>query len=343
MHDKQNLWLFAVCLAAGIISLWAIGIPWRDNSEDPTTQVAVLSEDTETAKEQLTDYGMSTDTSKSTIQFSEIADGGVWKDGIPALTDPKFLQLPQDLSAVTYLQNSDEWIVLVRENTAKFYPYAILNRHEIVNDTINNQPVLVTFCPLCGTSIVYSPVINGKTLQFGVSWLLYNSNLLMYDKESESLWLQATWKAVVWESTASSLSRIPHQVITRWTFQQPYPNGLVLSDETWYDKAYTVNPYSSYLSNDQLLFPVNTTDPRLAPKELLIVAWDGYSSVVFVRSKLQELWEATVEHKWFTYTARWTNTWVTIQKWSEMIPHYYEMRFSRVANHEDTSGVWWIE
>jgi len=132
------------------------------------------------------------DFSKHTVPTSEILSGGPPKDGIPALLDPKWI-LPTEAD---FMKDEDRVLALVHKGEAKAYPIKILNWHEIVNDTVGGKPVFVSYCPLCGSGMAFEATLQGKPYTFGVSGLLYKSDVLMYDHQTESLWSQILQEAV---------------------------------------------------------------------------------------------------------------------------------------------------
>ena len=128
------------------------------------------------------------DTSRHSIPVDDIYDGGPGKDGIPAILHPKFISAEE--ADQTFLKKSDRILGIVQNGQAKAYPIKILNWHEIVNDRIGGASIVVTYCPLCGTGMVFDTKVNGRELTFGVSGLLYQSDMLLYDHQTESLWSQ---------------------------------------------------------------------------------------------------------------------------------------------------------
>jgi hypothetical protein len=188
------------------------------------------------------------------------------RDGIPALTNPTMTDR-QD--ADVYLDDEQYGISITVEGETRFYPYQILVWHEVVNDIIKNVPIAVTYCPLSSAGIVYSRNSDGETLEFGVSGKLWNSNLLMYDKSSESLWSQFLGEAIDGAHSGAQLAQISSRVMTWKEWKSMYPNGKVLSRETGYARDYTRNPYLGYDEQRTVLFPVDNRDDRLHPKELV--------------------------------------------------------------------------
>jgi len=206
------------------------------------------------------------DLSNSLISSHKIFSGGPDKDGIPAIDHPKFL----NSSESKFLQPDDRLLGLTYKGISKAYPIKILNHHEIVNDQFADEPVVITFCPLCGSGIAYSAKIAGKTLHFGVSGLLYNSDVLLFDRETESLWSQLMNQAV---SGSMLGKRLLPLAITHTTWQdwrKRFPKTLVLSEETGYYRDYSQNPYKGYHLDRKIWFPVEQQSNRYHPKEMVM-------------------------------------------------------------------------
>lgn len=204
------------------------------------------------------------DLSNASIPVDEILAGGPPKDGIPALSDPELI----DALDATYLQPNDRILGIEIDGIARAYPISILNWHEIVNDQINDQQFAVTFCPLCGTGVAFSSNVAGKVTEFGVSGLLYNSDVLLYDKNTESLWSQIMGVAISGALVGEKLKPIPisHTTWRDWLAQ--HPDTRVLSTDTGYARDYAQNPYAGYEQSRQLFFGVNNKAPEnYHPKE----------------------------------------------------------------------------
>lgn len=205
------------------------------------------------------------DLKNSIIPISEIMDGGPPKDGIPAIDNPKFIK-----GSKVKLEGTDRVLGVFFNGIAKAYPVRILNYHEIVNDHFGSEPVVVTYCPLCGSGIAFSSKIMGKPATFGVSGLLYNSDVLLYDRETESLWSQLMFKAVSGPLVNQKLEPLPTTNTTWKNWRNKYPDSLVLSEETGFNRNYSHNPYPDYSSSSNLFFPVSGNDDRYHPKEVVI-------------------------------------------------------------------------
>ena len=207
------------------------------------------------------------------VPEEEILSGGPPRDGIPAIDAPRFV--PAD--AVTFLQAGDRVLGITRNGVSKAYPVAILNWHEIVNDRFVDEPVVVTYCPLCGTGIAYLARAGEQVLAFGVSGLLYNSDMLLYDRQTQSLWSQIRRQAISGPLQGARLQAIP-LLHTQWAdWKQRHPETLALSTETGYARDYASNPYAGYEHTRNLWFPVQAQDERYHPKEpVLGIEIDGH-------------------------------------------------------------------
>jgi len=310
------------------------------NQHTETLPQEVIKENSQTTVEQqLRIHWLATDTSKTAIDLDEIRNWWPGKDWIPAINEPIYLSQEEALQR-PYVTPESLWIAFALWDEAKFYPYSIMNWHEIVNDTINETPVTITFCPLCWSAIVYDRTTEFKVLDFGVSGLLRESNLLMYDKETETLRSQARWEAMVGHFQWTKLKRLKSDVINFQQFTQNYPDGVVLSDDTWYQRDYTFTPYGEYDENDILYFPVSNDDTRLPKKEILYIVNDNDTSLAFTKKGLLDQWTATLQVGEEVYTAT-LEKWITTVKNSawKILPWYHEMWFSRIAHNPKSKNI----
>ncbi len=186
--------------------------------------------------------GWKTDFTKFAVPLSEFESGGPGKDGIPALSDPKLV----DAGHADYLKAQEPVIELEVGDDARAYPLEILTWHEIVNDDVGGVPVAVTFCPLCNTALVFDRRVEGKTLEFGTTGNLRNSDLVMYDRQTESWWQQFGGEAVVGRYTGTTLRQLPARIVAWREFEREHPDGRVLSRDTGYSRPYGQNPYRGY-------------------------------------------------------------------------------------------------
>ena len=222
-------------VALGI--LFGLGLGW------PSTLIAQVSSRVVTeSKRQLirtTPQDAPFDVTRHSIPLKEIRGGGPPKDGIPALFDPSFVS-PAEAGS---LRDKDLILGVSLAGVSKAYPIRILNWHELVNDLIGARPILVSWCPLCGSGIVYDPVIDGTRYLFGVSGLLYSRNVLMYDRQTNSLWSQLALQAVTGPMAGTSLSVLPAEHTTWGEWKRRHPETLVLSFDTGYTRDYGRDPY----------------------------------------------------------------------------------------------------
>lgn len=218
---------------------------------------------------------MITDRVKHSVPLDEILGGGPPKDGIPSIDRPKFVSVAE---ANKFLSDGEPGLALSINNTKRFYPFQILVWHEIVNDTIpassgvegNDHRVLVTYCPLCLSGIVFDPTVKGERVEFGTSGKLWNSNLVMYDRKTESLWSQILGEAIVGEMTGTQLKVLPSDMIKYKDFKKLDPDGQVLSRDTGATKFYGQDPYGDYYTTPGTYFPVGKKDNRLSEKDFVL-------------------------------------------------------------------------
>ncbi|GIW52148.1 MAG: hypothetical protein KatS3mg081_1503 [Gemmatimonadales bacterium] len=184
-----------------------------------------------------------TDFSKRSVPLEEIVPGGPPKDGIPAIDRPKFVSVQQ---ADRWLDDREPVVVVDLGGEAKAYPLQILIWHEIVNDAVGGVPVAVTYCPLCNTALVFDRRVADRILDFGTTGRLRHSDLVMYDRQTESWWQQATGEAIVGTYTGSKLRFLSALVVSWKTFKSTYQSGKVLSRQTGHSRPYGKNPYAGY-------------------------------------------------------------------------------------------------
>lgn len=224
------------------------------------------------------EYWDLTDFCLHSVPYSEIRSGGVAPDGIPPIDDPMFE--PVTLAS-EWLQPQSPVIAVVIEGEARAYPLAILIWHEIVNDTIAEIPLIVTYCPLCNSAIVFNRSVNGETLRFGVSGNLRNSDLIMWDSATQSWWQQFTGEAIVGAYTGTLLDVIPSQLVSFAAFSEAFPDGQVLSRETGAARAYGRNPYTGYDATlDPFLF-AGEIDPRMPATAYVLAGVIGDTPIAY--------------------------------------------------------------
>lgn len=201
------------------------------------------------------------------IDENLILDGGPGKDGIPAINDPKF----SSLNEVNFLSDDDLILGYRSGNIIRAYPHPVLDYHEIVNDDIGNESIALTYCPLTGTGIGWDREYNGNKTTFGVSGLLYNSNLMPYDRLTGSTWSQQRLDCVNGERI-SEKAKLFSFIETTWgSWKTAYPNAQILNTDTGVSRDYSRYPYGNYKTNNSnLIFPITKEDDRLALKERVL-------------------------------------------------------------------------
>ncbi len=217
--------------------------------------------------------GWKTDFARTAVPWKEILSGGPPKDGIPAIDKPQFLPLDQ----VKDLKDVEPMITIAIGGKARAYPIRILMWHEIVNDTLAGRPISVTYCPLCNAALVFDRNVNGRILDFGTTGKLRNSDLIMYDRQTESWWQQFTGEGIVGAYTGTLLKLLPSRLESFARFKERYPKGEVLVPNNAHLRDYGRNPYARYDSRSgpyEMLYSGElTTD--IAPMARVVVARDG--------------------------------------------------------------------
>jgi len=217
------------------------------------------------------------DLSDSLVPAAEIHHGGPARDGIPAIDRPVFVAVGE----ADYLRDDDPVLGIDRNGVRKAYPIRILDYHEIVNDRFGRESVVVSYCPLCGTGMAFVAAVDGTVHRFGVSGLLYNNDVLLYDRETDSLWSQLKRQAISGPLRGSRLQQIAMSH-TRWSdWRRRHPDTGVLSMDTGFRRDYRRSPYAGYERNEKLYFPMRrAVDPRYHPKERVIgLSINGASKV----------------------------------------------------------------
>lgn len=192
------------------------------------------------------------DLSSAIIPVEEVLSGGPLRDGSPSIDRPKFISASQ----ATFLRPDDLVVSVTADGRTRAYPLRLLVWREIVNDTVGTQALAVTYCPLCGTAMVFNRRVGSRVLTFGVSGLLYQSDVLMYDRQTESLWSQLAMKSVAGKLVKTELSWLASEQLTWAAWKQKYLGGQVLSTDTGYRRDYNRQANPGYEQREQTMFPV---------------------------------------------------------------------------------------
>lgn len=224
--------------------------------------------DEELRKARISASGWKTDFRYHTVPYSEVLSGGVPRDGIPPLDKPSFVSVD---AASEWLEDQEPVVSVEIHGEAKAYPLQILTWHEIVNDVVGGVPVAVTFCPLCNSAIVFDRRLEDRLFDFGVSGFLHGSDLIMWDRQTQSWWQQLTGEGIVGELAGSQLMLMPSSIVSWTDFRVGHRDGLVLLRDTGFNSGYGRNPYAGYDRADTppFLFQGNL-DGRLLPKERVV-------------------------------------------------------------------------
>lgn len=208
----------------------------------------------------------SLDQSKAKIDLSKLRQGCPVKDCIPAINNPKFISAAE-AEQKNQIKEEDVVFAVSHKGVNRAYPQRILNWHEIVNDTVAGDSIMITFCPLCGTAIGFERPSDST---FGVSGKLVNSNLVMYDRKTNTLWQQLGGEAIVGELVGQKLKPFPTDTVLWKDWKKLHPDTQILSQDTGYSRDYSAYPYGSYEKDRSIYFPADgETDSRLHPKQIV--------------------------------------------------------------------------
>ncbi len=209
----------------------------------------------------LTDKGV-----RYIVDPSKIIGGGPPKDGIPSIDNPKFVTVAE---ADKWIAEEELVLVLTHKGQKRVYPLQIMVWHEIVNDNIGGDPILITYCPLCGTGIAYERMLDGEAVEFGTSGKLYNSNLVMYDRKTDTYWSQIDGRAIVGELTGQELKAVSIDTVVWRDWRVQNNEAEVLSNDTGFNRQYGNDPYGNYYEDSFLFFEVEEKDDRVHPKTVV--------------------------------------------------------------------------
>lgn len=214
------------------------------------------------------DANWRTDFSRHTVPLDEIRSGGPPRDGIPPIDHPQFVSFD---AATPWLHTREPVVAVHRHGVAKAYPLQILIWHEIVNDIVGEEPIAVTFCPLCNSAVAFHRQLDGQVLDFGTTGRLRHSDLVMWDRQTESWWQQLSGEAIIGTLAGKRLTAIPASIVSYAAFKQTFPDGVVLSQATGFQRDYGRNPYLGYDAIDSTPFLLSgAPDPRLPPMERVV-------------------------------------------------------------------------
>ncbi len=266
----KRIWIIPVVVAVLVVAALAA---WRNLKlkEFFSTQYPELDGGTY-------DQSLSKDGLSYLVPPSQVYDSGLGANGVPALNDPEYIDV---YAADEFLADEIFGLDVEAGGVHYFYPFQIMNWHEVVNDTLNDVPLAITYSTLCGTPIVYERTVAGAEVNFSVSGKIYNSASLLTDGSSETLWNQATGEAIVGLEVGQMLTRYPSVVMPWRVFKDEFENGLVLSNITGYDREYGRHPYGGYETAPFIYFPVNHLNDRQQPKEIVFDVTNGEDHIAY--------------------------------------------------------------
>lgn len=357
MHSQRIIIVAVIVLGAVAVftlsrTLSRNDFPLPKGGETKKETIAIPNEDQTFSTKEI----MVTDGVKHSVPFNEILGGGPPKDGIPSIDSPKFVS---KAVANKFLNDNEPGIALDINGAIRFYPFQILVWHEIVNDTINGQRVLVTYCPLCLSGIVFDPVVptsaeatagrQGERVEFGTSGKLWNSNLVMYDRKTGSLWSQILGEAIVGEMTGTQLKTLPSDITRFGEFKKQHPEGSVLSRETGATRFYGHDPYGDYYTTPGTYFPVSKKDDRLSDKDFVLGIVVNGKAKAYLPEAVKKVGEVTDQFAGKTIVAKYEKEIDAVRLFSaegesssggekklERINPFGAFWFSWVAAHPDT-------
>ena len=278
------------------------------------------------------------DLSNSSLPPEQIYSGGPPRDGIPAISDPRLIAAGE----ADHLKPTDRVVGISLGEQARAYPIAILNWHEIVNDDIDGRRLAITYCPLCGTAVAFDATIDGSPTDFGVSGLLYNNDVLLYDRATESLWSQIMSEAISGERVGTKLTMLPVSHTTWRDWLAKHPDTLVLSEDTGYSRDYQRDPYAGYEKSRRTFFAVNNAAPDYYhPKEVVLgLGIDGaYKAYPFVELDKQgkSRFSDTINGNRFSFAWDSTNRSITVtDSAGQQVAGIQGFWFAWFAFHPDT-------
>ncbi len=224
------------------------------------------------------------ETTVRSVSLADLHQGCPARDCIPSIDNPKFV----DADSADHIDDDDVVIAISWMGQHRAYPSRILDHHEIVNDTIAGTPIAITWCPLCGSGVGIHREVGGKVVEFGVSGVLYNSDLVFYDRATETLWDQIEATGIVGPMTGVKLELVP-VTIARWSrWRAAHPDTRVLSADTGFDEDYSGDPYAKYRLSAKMMFPVLREDDRMSPKSVVYGFQLEERTIAFTDSLLQK-------------------------------------------------------
>lgn len=280
-----------------------------------------------------------TDLEQAKVPLTEIRSGGVPRDGIPPIDAPKTVPVEE-----AKLRPKEPVIQLEIGDDARAYPLRVLMWHEIANDVVGGRPVAVTYCPLCNAAIVFDRRVGARTLDFGTSGMLRKSDLVMYDRQTESLWQQFIGQAIVGELAGSTLDVVPSRIVSWSEFASSHPDGRVLVPKDPSARPYGRNPYEGYDQAERPFLYRGTTPGGVEPMMYVVAVGERAWCLPLLREKKTiEPGDLRIEWKSGVGSALETDTVgagrdlgsVTVTREGQAVPHHFTFAFVFFAFHPE--------
>ncbi len=277
-------------------------------------------------------------TSHLTVPVGEIHSGGPGKDGIPSLSHPETVGVAE----MALLAPEDRVVGVEFDGQSRAYPIRLLNWHELINDQVGDTPVAIVYCPLCDSVSALDRRIDNRTLDFGISGLLHNSNVLFYDRSDNALWSQVSLEAISGPLAGRSLRHLPFSLTTFAAWRETHPDSTVATFETDHPRDYERNPYARYFESDELMFPVKGTDQSpFRNKEPVVGVRNGNEARAYPVSTISDTASGQVEDtlggEKVILEARKTGTHVQVISVPEGAQVVHTFWFAWKAFHPDTT------
>lgn len=272
--EQQKIFLAGMIALTGLV---LIGVISTQNIGEADSDISETSDKNVSYTE---------DGLKYTVHPDKLQRGCPSKDCIPSIDDPSFISAEE----ADWMNPGDRIIGLEINGDSRAYPLRILNVHEIVNDRVGGEPIVVTYCPLCRSGVTYSREVGGEELDFGVSGLLLNANLVMYDRETETYWSQIEGEAIIGPRTPQKLD-LKFSSIMNWSkWKKGHPETKVLSRDTgiYSESRYDSNPYAGFEKSERVGFGVEDVDERLPSKEIVFGIVAGEQAKAYTEETIRE-------------------------------------------------------
>lgn len=313
----NRLWLIVIFLAGGLYVMYFVSGN-NVTTTIPEQNLKINCKQTDQANlQQIDTTELSTIYELSEIKREEIIETSYTKNSVPAITNPKFSTF-EELNGC--IPDGSKVVVLNFPNETKVYPEAILAQHLLVNDVIDNQPVLLSYCVLCNSFGAHSRSINSKIYEFGHSGLLYKNNDLLFDTTTESLWSQYTGRALVGEQIGNQLAPLPFEVLTIENAKLLYPDAKVLNFDTGFRRDYADQTYLTFADTKQIVSPVTNSSSIIDQKETVVgINLDTGNYAIPLSSLSDEKVQIEADDKILSVTNK--NGVLTITSDEEIIPY----------------------